>query len=180
MNYSDLVTHGSNIRVHGNGFVQIDMIDGSRVHCWGHPDIPRQRESSQIHDHSFDFTSTILAGSLVNVIYWAYSAPDADKWDVYRPVTRDRQDTVLERVETCTVVVDTITLYRPGEIYAMWAGELHETFANQPTVTHMTKTRQADMTPRVLLPSGKKPDNEFNRYAFDTQTLWRIVKECMG
>ncbi len=61
-------------------------------------------------------------------------------------------------------------------------GKFHETFANEPTVTYMTKTAELpDHQPRVLCRIGQQPDNSFNRYAALTEgQLWGIVQEAFG
>ena len=44
---------GSEPRLHGNGFIQLDLGDDQRLHIWS-PDLPpAQRVSTQIHDHQF-------------------------------------------------------------------------------------------------------------------------------
>ena len=53
-------------RVHGNGFIQLDLTDRRRLHVWGDHRIPRQSVPSTIHDHTFSFKSTIILGQLVH------------------------------------------------------------------------------------------------------------------
>ncbi len=67
MTFENLRDVGKNIRVHGNGFIQIDISSLTRVHVFGHPLIPRQLTPTPIHDHRFGFHSMVLAGCLVNV-----------------------------------------------------------------------------------------------------------------
>ncbi len=55
-------------RVHGNGFIQLDLTDRTRLHVW-HPSVPRQKVATQIHDHVFSFESCCIVGRLINVVY---------------------------------------------------------------------------------------------------------------
>jgi len=187
----DFMLTGRNIRVHGNGFIQVDLPENKRLHVWGHPDIPRQVESSQIHSHRFGFESTILVGSLVNVIYKKIKLTDQSEYspselfDVYVPVQRTLEDTVLVREEGDPICLSPtpIALYRAGDTYSMLPKDIHETFVNQPTATLMTKTSVApdDYVPEVFLPLNKKPDNAFNRYQnLGTEELWTIVQSVLS
>lgn len=180
---------GKNLRVHGNGFLQLDLADNQRLHIWGHPDIPRQVESSQIHSHRFGFKSTILVGSLVNVMYFVdkQSSYSKNKLDVYSAKPRNKEDTVLEMTSDpdrpISLVQYSINLYSVGDEYSMHPREIHETFVNQPTATLMTKVSTAeDYYPEVFLPAGRKPDNDFDRYStpLSQDRLWSIVFEVLS
>lgn len=187
----DFIFTGRNIRVHGNGFIQVDLPENKRLHVWGHPDIPRQVESSQIHSHRFGFESTILVGSLVNAVYKQHVVVDrkeymdSELYDVYEPVQRTAEDTVLIKREQAPISLSypSLAIYKAGERYSMNPKEIHETFVNQPTATLMTKLSVApdDYKPEVFLPLGKTPDNGFNRYELDINEdrLWRIVMDVL-
>ena len=69
MSFAYLRAHGENIRVHGNGFLQLDLPDDCRLHIFAHPALPSQRQSTHIHDRRFGFGSKVLRGRLVNVCY---------------------------------------------------------------------------------------------------------------
>lgn len=187
---------GENIRVHGNGFIQIDLPENSRLHIWGHPDIPRQAESSQIHSHRFGFVSTVLVGSLVNVVYnihphRLHDIPDkrirSEMFDMYVPQPRKSEDTELILVENNTPLVYGLTPSRiehcvAGGSYTMQPREVHETFVNQPTATLMTKRNTDEShTPEIYLPHNKRPDNQFTRYtALDDEALWNLTMDVLN
>ena len=89
---------GSRPRVHGNGFIQLDLTERSRLHVWGDPRIPRQKVSTPIHDHVFGFTSTIIVGRLINVIYDVELRRFGD-FNIFTPEIREGEDTVLHRAK---------------------------------------------------------------------------------
>lgn len=65
--------------------------------------------------------------------------------------------------------------------YSMRPKEFHETFAPEPTVTLMKKTVRVQGVARILVPVGKEPDNDFNRYTMlDDQTLWNIIDDIVA
>lgn len=184
INFDWLMINGRNPRVHGNGFLQIDLeIDGEvgseRVHIFGHPALPRQKVPTPIHDHRFGFRSTVLRGRMVNVTYALSVQARTPTHDVYVPCPRVGEDTELQfsgvrgalRVSTTEVVV-------PGDSYVMQSGVLHETLTNEVTITHMRKTTMSALNPRVLCPIGRTPDNDFERgSALSVPDLWLIVED---
>lgn len=171
-------------RVHGNGFIQLNLSSDTRLHIWGHPDIPRQLVPTPIHDHAFSFQSSVIIGVLTNKTYFL-EEHSSGEYIVYRAVCRDNEDTVLESMRIPTsVVLQHKQVLRPDNprYYRMSAYEFHETETFVPTATVMRKSYPVGPkhTPRVLVPRGFHPDNEFNRYAFDPNELWRIIADVLG
>jgi hypothetical protein len=182
IDFATLRAAGENIRVHGNGFIQIDIPDGrARVHVFGHPLIPRQLSPTPIHDHRFGFHSAVLRGCLVNVDWKFHGIGRAHTHVVWEARPNEGEDTSLVSLHRSGWVdpVRTRTICA-RESYIVNPREFHETFANEPTVTVMTKTGEVpDHRPRVLCRVGQTPDNSFTRYR-DEDKLWDIVRESFG
>ncbi len=179
---------GSKPRVHGNGFIQIDLTDRSRLHVWGDTRIPRQTVSTQIHDHVFGFESTIIVGRLINVVYEVETCEHGD-YRVYVPEVRKGEDTILKPTSMQVVVepfhVDMIDWNSGNRKYGTMPFEFHESFApDGPAATiivkdDLTQAQGAKAKPRVLCPIGQEPDNVFNRYDADEDLLWRIIEDTL-
>lgn len=60
-------SYGSKPHWFGLGFIQLKLNDRERVHFWC-PEIPHP-EREEIHDHRYNFTSTVLAGMLHFELY---------------------------------------------------------------------------------------------------------------
>jgi len=172
---------GRNIRIHGNGFVQIDLLDrpGERVHLFGHPDIPRQARPTPIHDHRFGFVSNILSGCLVNVMW------DAHETSIASHVVCGYEPGIGEDTKLIPTGVEVGVIKRYAEVldygstYRVKPGELHETFANEATLTHMRKMGVEDIKPRVLCRIGQEPDNSFDRHQMmKEEGIWEIVRDA--
>ncbi len=172
-------------RVHGNGFIQLDLDNATRLHIWGHLDIPRQKVRSPIHDHVFSFTSTILVGRMVNIDY--VPLPGFD-YRVHVPEVREGEDTILRPTRTLTSPHPNRTcLIEEGtsrKTYKMPAFVFHETLTDGPSATvifkdGLTQAQGGSGLPRVLVPTDLEPDNEFNRYDADPDLLWSIIKEVI-
>jgi hypothetical protein len=72
-----------------------------------------------------------------------------------------------------------------GSEYTLAAGLFHESFPTCPSASIMTKddptlAQGATIAPRILVPKGLTPDNEFNRYTCASETLlWRIIETTL-
>ncbi len=180
---------GSVPRVHGNGFIQLDLTPRTRLHIWGDPRIPKQKVPTPIHDHVFGFESTVLVGRVINVVY-IVNAHEHGDYRIYTPEIREREDTILKPTEIRVVVdpihVDTIDWQTSSCKYGILLRQFHETIApSGPAATIIIKNDMTQaqgnvkMLPRVLCPVTQEPDNEFNRYAADVDMLWRIIEQTL-
>lgn len=182
MTYDEIVRAGSNIRVHGNGFLQLDVGEGERIHVFGHPALPRQKVSTPIHNHRFGFESTVLRGVLVNLT-WAFSFERSARATYQGYIAKPRVDEDTELVpmgETGVVMLLKHEVVVAGKSYRMEPRQFHQSLADEPTVTHMRKTSQIDLEPMVLCRLPQHPDNTFNRYDLDEPALWRILEESLA
>lgn len=183
MTFDEIRRDGTGIRVHGNGFIQIDLPNNKRINVWGHSAIPRQNVATQLHDHRFDFYSFVLRGTLVNVVYREAASKSLDpSHNVYTPQPRAGEDTVLVPFgEPVRLFPKQSEVIMEGDSYRMKAGDIHETFVNQPTATLMLKGDVHDVPVRVFCPVGKLPDNDFVRHeVMSEDTLWQIVLEVFA
>lgn len=172
-------------RVHGNGFIQLDLVPGGarRLHIWGHPELPRQKVDTGIHNHRFDFTSECIRGRIINAVYTYHWDPELITHIPHAPVVREGEDTVLSPLSGRD-----LSLHKPqlemvpeGQSYFMDGPDYHETFSDRPSATVMIKHRTIPgMEPTVLVPVGQVPDNDFNRNAFSEGLLWRIIVDVLG
>ena len=179
---------GGQPRVHGNGFIQLDIDADNRLHVWGDPRVPRQRVASPHHDHMFSFTSTVYRGRMVHVEYGICEA-HGGAYSVWEAVMAEGHDTKL----VLAVGIGRVNLMPrhtmsilPGDSYSFERLRIHEPLIPELTVTIMRKHGKtlADgaegRPPRVFLPYGQEPDNDFDRHAYDEQMLWQIIAEAVA
>jgi L-ascorbate metabolism protein UlaG (beta-lactamase superfamily) len=171
-------------RVHGNGFIQLDLTPTKRLHIWGHPSIPRQKTATPLHDHAFGFTSRILMGALVNKRFiWNTETPYG-RYEIHRVNVRDREDTTLHGTGELGDLVHVETeVYFAGDVYSMSPGEIHESEPREISASIIEKTgptlSQGGPSPRVFVPRGLKPDNTFHRYTMSEEDLWEIIADVL-
>ena len=185
---SYMMAAGGEPRVHGNGFIQLDIDEDHRLHVWGDPRIPRQRVASPHHDHMFSFTSTVYRGRMVHVEYRLHSVPEG-AYSVWEARMAEGHDTKLVPVEGAgrvhLIPINTLGIL-PGESYGFERLHIHESLIPELTVTIMRKHGKTlaegatGRPPRVFLPYGREPDNDFNRHAYEAQMLWQIIAEAVA
>lgn len=173
--------HGDSIRMHGNGFIQLDLPDDHRLHIWHQALGAAQESPTPIHDHTFDFHSKIVGGTLINIVY-GVSSYGRHTHSIYEAVTRERQDTKL--VPTAmggTPYIETMCAFERGETYRSVAGMFHATAFVGYAITVIKKgPRNLGMSPRVLVPKGKEPDNLFTRFTYGEKLLWIKLNMAMN
>lgn len=186
-NIAELKERGIRPRVHGNGFIQVDLTDTTRLHVWGDKRIPRQNVYTPIHDHVFGFKSTLIVGRLFNVVY-GYSSHQFGDYAVWEPKVTHRENTILERtnkrVRVFPIRTDLVEQNTANRNYEMDPFIFHESFVTEPTVTIIQKwgVTQAEgnpINPRVLTRFDQEPDNHFNRYDANPDVLWRIIERVL-
>lgn len=180
---TQLAESGREPRVHGNGFVQLDLNDEGtqRLRVWD-DDVPRQATYTGVHDHVFSMRSRVLVGTLIHTEYDYYPAIPGSH-EVYR-ARREKgtQNTTLVP-EGLSVVLETKQklVLGAGSIYTFPAHKLHESTPRGLTATLMEKF-QAPVdygSPMVLVMNGYQPDNEFQRDGFDPEFLWSIIARAV-
>jgi hypothetical protein len=181
--YEELRDAGRKPRVHGNGFVQLDLNDSGtkRLHVWDE-DIPRQTVATPIHDHVFSLRSTVLVGTLIHEEL-EESPRDAGTHQTY--VARQEpgtQNTILvPEPWQCDLEVVQRLILAAGSVYTFPAWKLHQTDHRDTTMTIMSKINAPESygRPRVLVPVGSEPDNEFHRDGFDEEYLWEFIEKAL-
>ena len=178
------------LRVHGNGFIQLDVTPSRRLHFWGHPSIPRQKVACPIHDHVFGFHSRVIKGEIVNVTF--LDDVIGFDYEVHGVVYKEGEGTILEprtirdsRVpELCGLRVVSVEHVSKFNSYGVRAGEIHDAFAYVPTITSLDKLDAefigASTGARVFIPFGTHPDNEFQRDDFDQNFVKSLAFEIAG
>lgn len=172
------------LTVHGNGFIQVPLAGGGRMHVW-HPECPRQKVSTDIHDHRFSFTSTVIRGVLINTLFRTDPHASGRPWKVYAPgdgSTGQDHDSLFDTGCRLSCTWYSGKVISAGDTYKMEHRAFHQSVPkSERAVTVMFKTQVLpELGPsRVLVPEGQEPDNDFSR-EHDRDFLWRLVREALS
>ena len=175
---------GARPRVHGNGFVQLDLTPQRRLHVWGDPRIPRQVIPSTIHDHTFSFSSVVYRGQIVHREMRLHQ-DHIGAYAMYHAVCNHGEDTrLVADGNRYNPVIIRERLLRAGDQYQFEARRFHETIAPWLCVTVIDKDgptlAQGGPNPNVLVPVGLEPDNTFDRYQAQADLLWQVIDEALS
>jgi hypothetical protein len=182
MEGKDYTPTAETISLHGLGFIQVKLEGNQRLHVW-HPDLPRRScyEHSAIHNHRFNFVSTVLIGRQINR---RYSVADADggthdliSHDGPRGPEGGRLSYVAGRVNVLAREDEVIDA---GHSYLMNQLEYHETPNSGIVVTVMRKLVEGTVHASSLITHGVTFDQSFDRYQLPEAELWRFVVDAMG
>lgn len=182
-------TAGAKPRVHPNGFIQLDLesdgtrIAKSRLHVWPDgDDIPKQETATTIHDHRFDMRSTIVSGYIVQRVYDVSLTPYKFTHEIHVAQYPTPKESVLG---PSGVKVHAVTMarysYHEGDSYTQRMYTFHDTDWVGLTATLMSKgDEDLTHTPRVLVPVGQTPDNDFVRADCDEDLLWDYIERALS
>jgi len=115
-------------RLQGIGLLALRLDDRRehRLHVW---DPDGCTGDPPIHDHPYDFTSTVVVGELVNTRYAEDPGGDEYRRERYASADEDHRRTDTVRL------VGTSTTLVPGDRYHQLAAELHDSHQTPGTVT---------------------------------------------
>jgi hypothetical protein len=169
-------------RLHPNGFIQVNINDFRRINIWDESLPPAQTINTPIHDHTFDFTSRIVAGTLIHIAYdfTQDQKGDFELWGVQPWL--DGEETQLKKLPGMRGNLSEFESLRlpAGYQYQFHAGWFHETKHEGFTVTVMTKTRKnVTAGARVAVPQGGSVDNTFVRDIEQVHLLLPYVHKAL-
>ena len=109
---------------------------------------------STIHDHPWDFTSYIIAGALLNIVYFTNDA-EGDWTHEYHRIKTGEGGAPVEAPLPALLRFSGSQLYRPGDKYYQPKEWVHETRYDRGTVTLNDRSPPtAEYTARVFWPAG--------------------------
>jgi hypothetical protein len=135
----------------GLGFIQLKLSDTERMHFWT-PDCPHP-EREEIHNHRYDFASTVLAGTLKHDIYHLDAVVEASvkpngepascafktEWEIFETDCAPNKEGTVEKVSPAIVThVGTFTL-AAGSTYSFPHESFHTTEGTKFAVTSLTR-----------------------------------------
>lgn len=133
-----------------------------RLHFWVNT-IDKHDNDLQIHDHSFDFESFVLNGSIVNNKYKIISSSNFNGY-VYDVKFRNEKSKLILNQENCSIELKESVEINRGEFYKMHSNDFHESINSEDlTVTLLKITKSVNKVSRVFSPKKLNSLNSFER-----------------
>jgi hypothetical protein len=179
MNYTNIdwiKTNCTKIHPFGLGFIQVKLNDSERMHFY-HPDFQRERE--ELHNHRYDFRSTIIRGVLYQEIY-----EFCNTRETLIPPTHELYETdCLSHKEEVVIQGQGIPMleysgyHSVGSEYSLPHSSLHRVEA-QSCVTFLRRGAKVKATAQVVREIGTVPACPFSEKIEESQ-MWEMVYECL-
>lgn len=179
---------GNQLRLHQNGFIQLDMMDGvSRLHIWADDMLKAQDPRTPIHNHRFCFESQVILGQLTHVEYeWLNEETHMNNIQNNDPVCElftgaGDYEHLVSTGQMGTVHMTGQFQLPAGRMYSFSHGFYHDSWGHGLTATIMTKT-EVDCIPfaTVVVPLGEGgPDNNFRRDQYPQSDMMEYVARVL-
>ena len=169
---------GKNIRVHPNGFIQLDLEDGYRLHFFLDDAAYERFPHTPIHTHAFVLESRVLLGEVTNIEFEVREDPQGSL-SVY---TAQNMESPLEKRvgKTYSISGKKEQVVGIGEEYRVRVGIFHESLHKGDTVTVVRKIKEGmDVSMSceidVLCKKEQEPSEAYDRKDIPEAVLWSKV-----
>ncbi len=141
---------------------KISSFEEFRLHFYINTDEKHDNEL-QIHDHSFDFESFVLHGSIINKKYEILRSENLVGY-VYNLKFRNEKSRFILNSDNCFLNLTELDIINCGEFYELKSNEFHESIKNQDlTITLLKITKNGDKTCRIFSPKILSTLSSFER-----------------
>jgi hypothetical protein len=161
----------------GLGFIQCKINDQERMHFYHHSLVPTVNLEEEVHNHRYDFESTILMGKINN--------------KKYQFIEDDNNPTHFLQNESCNelikveksnniygrIVLESDECISKDETYLMKFNEFH-TFHTNKCITYLKRSSYKQDTAQVIRPINSEIICPFS-IKLSHQECWDIINDCL-
>lgn len=173
--FDHLKANHKKIHFFGLGFIQVKVDDKERYHFY-HPDLTAFVPPEEIHDHRYDFISTILKGVLSQEIYTV--TPRADGEYQLRYVSCDKDHKAPTEKQFVLPELLSTTSFNRGSQYSLSEKALHKVLpVSSSTITLLQRGTKVKPFARVVS-SSKEEVCPFSKDMPEPE-LWEWIKRII-
>lgn len=160
----------------GLGFIQCKVSHTERYHFYHEDLYPIVDMEEEIHDHRYDFISTILKGELTNKLY--QFIPD-EKGEYYSELESCNKDKIVNDKKTTmgNIILLSTQIYKENQSYEMKFEQLH-TIEAKNCVTHLIRTDYKKELATVVRHNTIEKICPFSKQ-IDESTCWKIIEQIL-
>lgn len=149
-----------------------------RLHFWINTN-EKHDIDLQIHDHSFDFESFVVSGSITNNKYEIISS-STSKGYVYDVKFRNEKSKLILNTDNCRIQHTESVRINCGEFYSMISSEFHESINNEDlTITLLKIIKSNDKTARVYSPKKLSSLSSFERTTLTFEENLKLIDKII-
>lgn len=136
----------------GLGFIQLKLDATRRLHFWD-PTLAELVNEAELHDHRYDFTSTVLAGSINHIVYEFTETPEGDHQ--LCEVFCQPEKSAAPRVLKTGIITETERhTFTAGDSYTFKQGQFHQGVSAR-AVTYLERGKIMCDTARIIRPTSE-------------------------
>lgn len=159
------------------GVLQAYLYEGaaveSRIHIW-HPElVVAELRNGSIHDHRFDFTSTVLHGTLEHIEY-DLIADDEGEYEKYNVLHARLGTNEPTKLPGRFRAVSRPGVIRRDDMYSFPRGAFHDTKVSDLCVTVLHKFNQVETPAIIVAKAGEAPKFGVN---LDPRSIESLVEK---
>lgn len=161
------------IHFFGLGFVQLKLDNNLRMHFY-HPDLSPIVHDEEIHNHRYDFISTIMAGKLTQEFF---SVEKGDS-EFYMIEDNCKQDKIIS-TPTMDVVVKPISIehYKKGDSYTFLNTQFHK-ISTEFAITRLYRSKIVSDNALIIKRKGQEVICPFSKQ-LTVDECWQVVDNCI-
>lgn len=149
-----------------------------RLHFWVNTN-ERQDVDLQIHDHSFDFDSFIVKGSITNNKYKIINSHNP-KGYLYNVKFKNERSKLILKTNNCFIRNIQSIRVNQGEFYSMVNNEFHESINNEEqTVTLLRILKFESKTASVFSPKKLETVSNFERNSLAPEESLNLIDKII-
>ena len=158
----------------GLGFIQLKINDTYRLHFYS-PELPPIVED--IHNHRYDFVSTVIKGQITNHVYAVLAHPDMVETHIMRNESCNPDIDAPQSEAPCSIkLISSSTIFQGGS-YEMKEHMFHRVEANY-CVTLLRRGPYTKEFAQVITPADKTPVCPFSQKIPEPR-LWEIIERSL-
>lgn len=161
----------------GLGFIQMKISPNRRLHFW-HPELsPNPGNAEEVHDHRYDFTSTVLKGEMENEVWDMRHDPDGD-YRLWRVSCEPGNADAAEMIGPMSVASVSSRRIPTNGSYVMPQPIFHRSFPIGYTVTMLQRGVVTETHAHVIRYHDAPHSCPF-AISMLPHTLWQRIKEIL-
>ncbi len=162
------------IHFFGLGFVQLKLDDNLRMHFY-HPDLTPIIHEEEIHNHRYNFISTILAGSLTQELFEI----KAGLSDYYMVEESCKKEKIINPIVQDVIVTSLGNkTFLKGDSYTILTSEFH-IVSTDFAITRLYRGSTVAENALIVKKRGEEVVCPFSK-PLNENECWSIVEDCIN
>jgi hypothetical protein len=161
----------------GLGFIQLKLNAVERLHFY-HPDVMPILDQEEIHDHRYDFSSTVIKGALMNTLY-TYESVCFAEYGLYE-VSCKKDDVGKEPAFLGECMIHRLADFtvETGQTYNLTRDVFHRIEYPVPTITFLRREHIFKENARIIKAIDAPSVCPFSK-VMDEDEIWEVIEKII-